>query len=279
MEIKMSKNEYNVWIEQSRESTLRRTVSGDLRFVYVRASSRMSVSMEQPASSLFQKELEGPVSLFSPSTSQSSPPPSPVLSDPPGFDGDESQVSLGSFYADSLSSSHFSSNFPVSLSECSLPDEFMNEPDNPSFVPPAAIPPTITLEQFEGQLFEAVSGGHHGNKIFICSVKLRDFCDQRVTTSDAVRHGPCAHDLCKEKQNFLVKEAQKVGLLTASRKIGTARAASNLSVHLKAAQGVKLTSLHSLRLVKNLQADEFETLVKACRSKSYLETTRKCNKA
>eukprot|EP00808_Paulinella_micropora_P017001 g37010.t1 len=222
----------------------------------------MSVSMERPA--FLQKELEGPVSFFSPSTLESSNiqtiPPIAILSQHP-FNGEESQTSLRSFYADSLSYSHS----PLSLSECSLPDEFVNEPDNPSFVPPAAIPPTITMQQFQGQLFDVVSSGYHGNRLFICCVKLRDFCDQRVTTSEAVLHVPCPHSYCKEKQNFLAKEAQQVGLLTASGKIGTAHAPL----------GVKLTSLHSLRLVKNLQADEFHTLVQACRSMPYLQNTRK----
>eukprot|EP00457_Paulinella_chromatophora_P011810 gb/GEZN01011973.1/.p1 GENE.gb/GEZN01011973.1/~~gb/GEZN01011973.1/.p1 ORF type:complete len:205 (+),score=32.01 gb/GEZN01011973.1/:63-677(+) len=139
---------------------------------------------------------------------------------------------------------------------------------------PTTFPPTITPESFAKQV-EQCELAKTPKAIFICTCRLRAFCDGQIRANEAIRHLACKHSICQNQQGFLQKEAVNVGLLSKSGEFLGEGYKNQLEQHVKAAQGIKLTSLYSLRLVKNMAQDEFRDLLSSSKNSYYLSATFK----
>eukprot|EP00457_Paulinella_chromatophora_P003563 gb/GEZN01003571.1/.p1 GENE.gb/GEZN01003571.1/~~gb/GEZN01003571.1/.p1 ORF type:complete len:365 (+),score=27.13 gb/GEZN01003571.1/:523-1617(+) len=123
--------------------------------------------------------------------------------------------------------------------------------------PPCSFPPTISASEFTQQLKD------QGKRLFICSQRLRDFCDAVIPGAEAVGP-PCSHGFCNSNQSFFVKEAQAVGLLVVGVGLANPGIIVNLDRHLFMAQGIRfspLLSLRRLRRTENVLLGEFQEML------------------
>eukprot|EP00808_Paulinella_micropora_P012493 g34113.t1 len=127
------------------------------------------------------------------------------------------------------------------------------------FVPPTSIPPTISIDTFTRQVNSLAMST--SEPAFICSDVLRKYCDGNIS-GEAISLLRCGHSLCRKNQDILVKEAIANGLSLSNCK--------GLDEHMSVAQGIKLTSVDSIRHLKNVEFDDDLDL-----QESYLGDTRK----
>eukprot|EP00457_Paulinella_chromatophora_P009544 gb/GEZN01009613.1/.p1 GENE.gb/GEZN01009613.1/~~gb/GEZN01009613.1/.p1 ORF type:complete len:217 (-),score=26.56 gb/GEZN01009613.1/:481-1131(-) len=84
------------------------------------------------------------------------------------------------------------------------------------FIPPVEIPPTVTWEEGRVQIKAAAVEAStdavaNGSALpFICSLRLRDFSQKRISAEEIDSPLACLHSTCKSHQEFFQREARKL---------------------------------------------------------------------
>eukprot|EP00808_Paulinella_micropora_P022843 g5751.t1 len=154
------------------------------------------------------------------------------------------------------SSSEFSGDSEHSLSSPSSSGSSWME--DLVFIPPVAIPATITLNEFNRQISAAsIQSGCAAP--FICCLLLRQFCDRDLPADQALRHAACQHSHCRDHQGFFQQEARAVGLIGENGEL--LKEGQQLGTHVCVARGIKLDSMESLLRISFDNSKEGGTLL------------------